>query len=285
MKSVAFVTYRALNDIAPDDRIVAEAVRRRGVHVEGVVWDDPAADWTKYDAIVVRSCWDYQYTPEKFAAWLDKLESLGVRVFNPLGILRWNHDKKYLRDLEQRGIAIAPTHWCQRGTTPRIQDVLADRGWRKAVVKPTISGTSMHTWAVEYGNDNSHDAELAQLLQTRDMMIQEFLPEILEGEWSLAFFGGEFSHAAVKRAKAGDFRVQDEHGGSWSPEMCSPELVAQARSVLQCVKEDLLYARVDGVLRDGRFILGELELIEPMLYFGENERAAELFAEKLLERM
>ena len=285
MSSVAFVTYRQLNGIAPDDALVAEALRRRGVRVDGVIWDDPAADWTQYDAIVVRSCWDYFYSPDQFVAWLDKLQSLGVKVFNALPTLRWNHDKKYLRDLEQRGIAIAPTFWCERNSTLSIQEVLAARNWRKAVVKPTISGTSMNTWVVSHGDSEDHDAELAKLLTERDMMIQEFMPEILEGEWSIVFFGGEFSHAAVKRPKTGDFRVQDEHGGTWAQEPCSPELIAQARQALQCVDEDLLYARVDGVLRDGHFILMELEAIEPMLYIGENQRAADLFAATLLDRI
>ncbi len=284
MRSVAFVTYTSLNGIAPDDRIAAEALRRRGVSVEGVVWDDPLADWAAYDAVVVRSCWDYFYYPDEFVAWLDALEYAGARVFNPVPILRWNHEKKYLRDLEQRGIEIAPTFWCERGTAPRVQDVMEDCGWNKVVVKPTISGTSMNTWVVERGSD-PQDAQLEQLLGKRDMMIQEFLPEILEGEWSLTFFGGEFSHAAVKRAKPGDFRVQDEHGGSWAQVPASPQLIAQARRVLDCVDENLLYARVDGVIRDGRFILGELEVIEPMLYFGENGKAAEMFASKLMERI
>ena len=285
MPSVAFVTYSQLNAIAPDDRIAAEALRLRGVRVEGVVWDDPAADWSAYDLIVIRSCWDYFYYPEKFAEWIGRLEALGVRVLNSIPTVRWNHDKKYLRDLERRGVEIAPTFWCERGTTPSIQRVLEERGWTKAVVKPTISGTSMNTWVVSRGDHDSHDAELSGLLAKRDMMIQEFMPEILLGEWSIVFFGGEFSHAAVKRAKAGDFRVQDEHGGTWGQENAPLELIEQARRVLACVDEDLLYARVDGVVRDGRFILMELEVIEPMLYLGGNERAAELFAAKVMERI
>lgn len=285
MKSVAWVTYKALNDIAPDDRIAAEAVHRRGVRVTPVVWDDPAAEWGAYDAIVIRSCWDYYYSPEKFVAWLDRLHPMGLRVFNPIAIVSWNYDKQYLRDLEQGGMTIAPTYWCERGTRPSIQHVLQERGWRKAVVKPTISGTSMSTWVVSLGDGANHDAELASLLAKRDMMIQEFMPEILDGEWSIVFFGGEFSHAAVKRAKAGDFRVQDEHGGRWAQEVCPPELVEQARRALARFEESLLYARVDGVVRDGRFILMELEVIEPMLYFGTNERAAKMFASALINRM
>jgi glutathione synthase/RimK-type ligase-like ATP-grasp enzyme len=285
MKSVAFVTCRKLNGIAPDDAVAVTALERQSVRVEGVIWDDPSADWMKYDAIVLRSCWDYFYDPPKFAEWIEKLTSLGARVFNSLPTVRWNHDKTYLRDLEQRGIAIAPTFWCERGTTPSIQKILAERVWAKAVVKPTISGTSMHTWVVSQGDQDPQDAELASLLRTRDMMIQEFVPEILEGEWSLIFFGGEFSHAAVKRAKPGDFRVQDEFGGTWAHEPASPALIAQARQVLECVDEELLYARVDGIVRDDKFILMELEVIEPMLYFGANSAAGELFARKLMERI
>jgi glutathione synthase/RimK-type ligase-like ATP-grasp enzyme len=285
MQSIAFVTYRKLNGIAPDDLPAAEALRRHGLRVSGMIWDDPAADWTKYDAIVIRSCWDYFHRPEKFAEWIDKFEALKVRVLNPLPIVRWNHDKKYLRDLEQRGITIAPTFWCDRNTSPSVEEVLAAKGWRKAVVKPTISGTSLYTWVVERGDRHGHDTQLAKLLAQRGMMIQEFMPEILDGEWSLVFFGGEFSHAAVKRPKLGDFRVQDEHGGSWAHESPSEDLKAQARHVLNSIDEDLLYARVDGIVRDGRFVLMELEIIEPMLYFGADAAAAEMFAEKLMERL
>ncbi len=285
MQSIAFVTYRGLNRIAPDDEIAAAALRRRGLRIEPVVWDDPDADWTQYDLVVVRSCWDYFYSPAKFVAWIDKLEALGARVLNPLRIVRWNHDKKYLRDLEQRGIEIAPTFWCERNSSPEISEILSTRLWSKAVVKPTISGTSMLTSVVTRNDGNAHDAQLAELLTQRDMMVQEYMPEIENGEWSLVFFGGEFSHAAVKRAKPGDFRVQDEHGGSWSHEQPGDDLKRQAKRVLETVDEELLYARVDGVVRDGRFILMELEVIEPMLYFGENDRAAEMFAEKLMQHL
>jgi glutathione synthase/RimK-type ligase-like ATP-grasp enzyme len=285
MQSIAFVTYRKLNGIAPDDLPAAEALRRRGLRVEGVVWDDPSAEWTKYDTIVIRSCWDYFYHPAKFAEWINQLEALKVRVLNPLSIVRWNHDKKYLRDLEQRGITIAPTFWCERSRSPKIGEILRARNWQKAVVKPTISGTSLHTWVVEQGDHAGHDEQLAELLTQRDMMIQEYMPEIEGGEWSVVFFGRDFSHAAVKRPKPGDFRVQDEHGGTWAHEQPSEELKAQARHVLNCINEDLLYARVDGIVRDGQFILMELEIIEPMLYFGANTTAAEMFAEKLIERL
>lgn len=285
MKSVAFVTYKALNGIAPDDRVAAETLQQRGIQVQGVVWNDPAADWASYDAIVLRSCWDYAYCPSQFVSWLDRLEALGVCVLNPLPIIRWNHDKHYLRDLQERGVPIAPTFWCERNSRPRVSKVLADRGWPKAVVKPTISGTAMLTWIAETGDRDHHDAQLAQLLTQRDMMIQEYMPEIEQGEWSLAFFGGEYSHAAVKRAKAGDFRVQDEHGGSWSRAQPTAQVRSEAARILHCVSEDLLYARVDGILRGGQFVLMELELIEPMLYFGENTAAAEMFAEKLIERL
>ena len=94
MKSVAFVTSTELGGIAPDDRIAAEALSRLGVSVQGVVWDDPVADWAAYDAVVIRSCWDYFYYPDEFVAWMNALEYVGVRVFNPIPIVRWNYEKK-----------------------------------------------------------------------------------------------------------------------------------------------------------------------------------------------
>ena len=285
MPSVAFVTYREQVDVAPDDRLVAETLRRRGVEVKAVIWDDPKADWSRYDVIVIRSCWDYFHDPERFRSWIEQLETSGAQVFNPLPIVRWNHDKVYLRDLEERGIEIAPTYWCSRENPPQIHDVLVANNWNKAVVKPTISGTSMLTWMVNRADCDSYNALLAELLLERDMMIQEYMPEIEEGEWSLIFFDGQFSHAAVKRAKAGDFRVQDEHGGTWSQEAASASLISQGRKILECVPETLLYARVDGILRQGRFLLMELELIEPMLYIGDNQSAADAFAERIIARL
>ncbi len=285
MSSIAFVTYRGLGGIAPDDTSAAEALRHRGVQVEGVVWDDPSADWAHYDLIVIRSCWDYFYHPERFVAWIDKLEALGARVLNPLPIVRWNHDKKYLRDLERSGVEIAPTFWCERNGAPKLEEILSAQGWQKAVVKPTVSGTSMHTWVVQPPIVADQNSKLAELLSERDMMVQEYMPEIEQGEWSIVFLGGEFSHAAVKRPKSGDFRVQDEHGGTWSHQRPDENLRRQAKQILDSVDQQLLYARVDGIVRDGRFILMELELIEPMLYFGTNTAAAEMFAEKILDHL
>jgi hypothetical protein len=245
---IALVTWRGLPALAANDRLLADALARRGAGVEAVVWDDPDVDWRKYDAIVVRSTWDYHKRVDEFRAWLDRME--GLPLWNPPALLRRNIHKSYLLELQEQGIEIVPTIFMPRG----------------AVVKPAISATAYQTMLLDY-----------------DILIQPFVPEVLsDGELSFVFLGRSFSHAVRKRPRAGDFRVQSDFGGTAERIDAAPDLIAQAERIAATLGEEWLYARVDCVVRDGRLLLMELEATEPSLFL--DEVSAERFADAITSR-
>jgi glutathione synthase/RimK-type ligase-like ATP-grasp enzyme len=265
---IALVTWSGLPELSVDDRILAAVLRERGMTVTAAVWDDPRIDWSSFDAVVIRSTWDYHKRYGEFRDWLDTLERVGARVWNPVPVLRWSSDKTYLRDLD---VPRVPTAFVPRGGD--VGEAMRANGWLRAVVKPAISASAFGTRVVTEG-----------AIADRDVLVQPFIEEVVrDGEWSLIFFAGRFSHSVLKRAKAGDFRVQTDFGGSVERRDTAPALIAQAQRVIDAAPATL-YARVDGVLIDGVFTLMELELVEPHLFFAESPAAAERFAAALASR-
>ena len=287
---VAFVTYHKFPTLAADDRLAVAALAERGIAAEPAVWDDPAVAWEAFDAVVLRSCWDYFRDPGRFARWLGAVEATSVPVWNPPPLLRWNMDKRYLRDLAARGVAVPPTAWVELDAAPLpdLAALLRERGWDEAVVKPAVSADGHDTWRVSAHEAGRQQATLRALVASRGaVMVQRFLPELTaHGEWSCIFFAGAFSHAVLKRPTAGEFRVQSRYGGTAAPERPPAAVVEGARHALrQAPPADWLYARVDGVLLDGTFTLLELEMLEPSLFFDSDPAAPERFARALVERM
>jgi glutathione synthase/RimK-type ligase-like ATP-grasp enzyme len=216
-----------------------------GGDAEPVVWSDPAVDWSAYDAVLIRSVWDYFLRHDDFLAWLERVPG---PTWNPADVLRWNSEKHYLRDLEAAGVRTIPTIW--EGEIP----------WEEAIVKPTVAGGSLGLRRARKG-ERIAPGEMAQPL----------LPEITDGELSLVFFDGELSHAIRKTPAAGDIRVQPEFGGIVERAEPTPRELAIARGVLDAAGRDLLYARVD-LVADGLLI--ELEAIEPRFFFAYGPRDA-----------
>jgi glutathione synthase/RimK-type ligase-like ATP-grasp enzyme len=245
---IALVTWRGLPELAPDDRLLREALLRRNGRVDVLAWDDPGADWRRYDAIVIRSTWDYHTRIDEFLQWLDRLE--GLPVWNPPAVLRRNTHKSYLLDLQAQGIEIVPTILMRGG----------------AVVKPAVSATAHGTVRFEH-----------------DILIQPYVPEIEAGELSFVFLGGAYSHAVRKLPREGEFRVQNEFGGTVERIDPGPALIAQAQRVADTLGERWLYARVDGVVRDGRLLLMELEATEPSLFL--DDAAAQRLADAITSRL
>ena len=282
---VAFATSRAHATLTPDDLLAASACDARGIQVVPAVWDDPEVAWRSFDAIIVRSTWDYHRRAAEFDRWLTALERAGAHVWNPVPLLRWNANKRYLADLAEGGTPTVPTAWL--GATvaaTSIAAVMDERGWSDVVVKPAISATAHGTHRVRRADAERIGETLGQIM-AGEYIVQPFLGEIeTEGEWSLIFLGGEFSHSVRKRPAAGDFRVQTEYGGTSITERAPEHVITAARSVLGRVDEPWLYARVDGIETDVGFVLMELEMLEPMLFFGRDPAAPDRFA-SVLERL
>ena len=286
---VALVTYEARRDLTDDDRLLADALWARGVRVHALPWSDPSVRWASYDAVVSRSCWDYFRRADEFHQWLDRLERDGARVFNEVATLRWNADKLYLRDLEACGVPVIPTRWLERGSATSVGELRRTTGWPALVVKPTVSGGAHRTWRTTGSADAIDDARLTTMTGEHPVMVQPLIDSIeREGEWSLVFLGGRYSHAVLKRPRRGDFRVQSEHGGSVEAAEPPPGVIAAAKRVLEQVPTQtapLLYARVDGCVVGGELLLMELELLEPELFLRCAAAAPGRMADALLARL
>lgn len=283
--SIAIATCAEFPRLPESERGLLGALADVGVRAEPAVWDDPAVDWSRFGGVVIRSTWDYHRKAAAFRAWLDRLEALKARVWNPIPLLRWNLDKHYLADLRLKGVGIVPTEWVEAGDPRRLDDVLSARGWTEAVVKPAVSATAFRTHRVRRDGPRAQ-AALDEVLSHSAAMVQPFLREIVEeGEWALVFLGGEYSHAVLKTPATGDFRVQEEHGGAYKACAPSSALIEQARAILAAAGGPFLYARVDGVRRGGDLILLELELVEPELFLSSSGQAPQKLARAISDRL
>jgi glutathione synthase/RimK-type ligase-like ATP-grasp enzyme len=282
MTNIALATSYEFSNLIEDETPLVAALEQRGIKVTPVVWDSPEISWTAYDLIIVRNIWDYYRQPQTFVAWLDYLESKQVRIYNPIPLLRWNMNKQYLSQLSQAGIRIQPSVFV-RHISQNLAQTLAEKGWQDAVIKPLISGSGENTWRINPTNAADYQMQFDFIQARFGAMIQAYTPQIsTEGEYSLVFFNGEFSHAVLKRPMPNGFFVQSEHGGSTNPITASPEIIVQAKAALDATKAITgiipIYARIDGFLHDGAFVLMELECIEPELFLRYDKNSGERFA-------
>jgi hypothetical protein len=281
MLRIALATSSKYPELTQDDRLLLRPLAERGINAEAAIWDDPAVDWSSFDALVIRSCWDYHLKYEAFLSWIGSLEQARIPVWNSAALVRWNANKSYLRDLEAKGIAIVPTFWPEADEVVCLRERLHDLGWTKAVVKPRISATAHRTHLIATDDADSVQELFDELRRGPGVMVQKFMDGIVnEGEWSLIFFDGQFSHAVLKKAKAGDFRVQSEFGGIEQPGDPPAQVLQAATRIVQAI-EPTLYARVDGMIDDGQFRLMELELIEPALFLASRPAAPSRFADAI----
>ena len=281
---IGLVTCSKHPDLSDDDRPLLKALRTLGLDCAPAVWDKPDVRWSDYRALVLRSTWNYHTHPRKFTEWLRALEARDVPLWNPVPVVRWNMHKRYLRELEGQGILVPPTEWVARGDPRPLRTLLATRGWTDAIVKPAISASATDTWRTT-GNVMEDDRRFAELAWRRDVLVQPTIAEVAsDGEWSLMYLGGAFSHAMRKRPRAGDFRVQAEHGGTSAREEPPAGIVAAGGAIVAKIPGDWLYARVDGVATGAGFMLMELELIEPVLFLGEKGGAVEQLASAIAAR-
>ncbi|HJU88020.1 MAG TPA: hypothetical protein VJ672_01425, partial [Gemmatimonadaceae bacterium] len=283
-RRVALVTYEHMPLLYDDERPLVAALHRQGVDAEPVVWSEPSVRWSMYDAVILRSTWDYHTRYLEFRRWLAKVESLGVRVWNAPNVVRWNMNKHYLQDLARRGVRVADTVWLSEGTTPDVNAILKRTRWERVVVKPVVSASSYRTWTSPARMLDDELGRVQEMLSDGTVMLQRFMPEIVEqGELSLVYLGGRFSHAVAKRAAPGEFRVQNQFGGTSELVSVSKTTRRTADRILRTVGEPLLYARVDGVEVGGEFVLMELEVVEPYLFLelggGYYEKAASVIRE------
>ena len=285
-RRVALVTSETFADLYEDDRLLMPALADLGIASEPAVWSDAGIDWTSFDALVMRSPWDYFERVAEFRAWLDARIAEGVTLCNSREILEWNFDKRYLQDLARAGVAVVPTLCVEAKSQADIASLARARGWEDVVLKPTIAGGGYRILRSRVGDLDRYAADIATTLEDRGLLVQPFLPEIQSGgELSLLFFDGVFSHAVCKRPRAGDYRVQFQFGGTNENAQVGQHLVAQARACVEHAPAPTVYARVDGVVRDGSFLLMELEIFEPLMFLERHPEAPARFARAIEKRL
>lgn len=284
-KKAAFVTCEELPELYEREDIADQALNEHDFAVDSTRWDDPDVNWSSFDVIILRTTWDYHIKFEKFRSWLELIAATGVPMFNSLNVIRWNFHKKYLLELEEIGIPLPGTAFFSERLSdfPDLRALMNSRKWEQVVVKPCISAGGYKTTLVKaIGDVETGQQDLETLLQERDAMVQEFIPEVTtKGEMSLVFLGRVFSHAVIK-VPSGDFRVQ--YGCPVLPYEPTETVKTIAQAAVNQVQGDLLYARVDMVERDTNgVVLMEFEAIEPQLFLRQHPDAPENFAKALHE--
>ncbi len=269
-----------LDNFESYDHLLVEPFARYGWQTEFVSWRNARADWNDYDVVIIRSPWDYHKEPDLFLKVLEEIDRSSARLENSLELVLWNINKTYLRDLTARGIDIVPTLWRDTFGADEFPELFDELETRELVIKPVISAGADNTFRVMRDSGPATIKKLETTFSDRPFMVQPFINNIVEeGEFSLFFFGGEYSHTILKTPKEKDFRVQEEHGGTLTKAEPPRELLTHAQAVMESVQPQPLYARVDSVRTgSGTFALMELELIEPSLYFNMDPDSPERFA-------
>jgi glutathione synthase/RimK-type ligase-like ATP-grasp enzyme len=257
--------------------VEADALRNAGTSVDPVAWTD-VDEVLRYDFVLPLVAWGYHHQYERWLAVLERIEEARVPIINPPALLRWNGHKAYLADLAERGVPTVPTMAVEACSDEDLEAARRLFGSDQLVIKPPISASASGTHRL--GSNDSLPA------QNRGcpMIIQPLIEEIARtGEYSLMLFGGEFSHAVVKRPRSGDFRVQEEHGGVTLPSTAPQGAVDLAKQALAAAPAPATYARVDVVPDDdGVLRIMELELIEPALFLDYASDAGSAFASAIL---
>jgi len=287
MRKIAFITSEDDPTLIKDDQLVFAPLKERGYTAFPHIWDHGHTGLETCDAIVFRSCWNYHRKYEQFLSWIEKLKNFKVPVINPIAVNLWNLNKHYLIELADKGTTIPTTKFIEKGTALNMLElrVLIDAiGAPQVVIKPAVSLNGQDTYLVAANDLSQINKIMAELLPTRDMLVQEFVPEIkTSGEVSLIFFNKKYSHAIRKTPAAHEFRIHHEYGGQRASYTPSKELIQQATDIVNLVEGPLVSCRVDVVETPQGAKLIELEIIDPMLFLALGEGAPDRFAQALVD--
>eukprot|EP01090_Pellita_catalonica_P002163 TRINITY_DN117_c0_g3_i1.p1 TRINITY_DN117_c0_g3~~TRINITY_DN117_c0_g3_i1.p1 ORF type:complete len:308 (+),score=64.97 TRINITY_DN117_c0_g3_i1:1360-2283(+) len=266
-------------NVLDEDNYVKIALENQGLKVARLSWDDTTFDWSTTKYVLFRTTWDYFDRFSEFSKWLNTV-SKQTTLLNSEKIIRWNIDKHYLQDLQQNGVHICESYFIEKGTQSTLKELSLKYDLKDFVLKPCISGAARHTYKINLENINEYEETFSSLIIEEAMIIQPFQYNIVEkGEISLMVMNGKFTHAILKIAKPGDFRVQDDFGGSVHNYTPTKEEIIFAENAVKACIEPPIYARVDVFTdNNGKLAIAELELIEPELWFRNNPAAADELA-------
>ena len=269
-----------INQVLKEDQLLLEAIKKNGLTVCKKDWNCKKFDWQKTRSAIFRSTWDYFDKFDEFFEWKEKNKKK-LFFINSSKIIDWNINKIYLKQLNKKGINIPDSIFIKKGDKTTLQKLFDQSQFTTAILKPNISGAARHTYKIENSELKNFEIIFRELISEKDMIFQKFINNIItEGEISLIMIGGKHTHSVKKKAKKGDFRVQDDHGGTVANYNPTKEEIIFAQNCIQKCPEKPLYARVDIIYdNNNKLALNELELIEPELWFREYPPAAEKLAD------
>lgn len=264
-----------VNNVLIEDALLLNALNGLGLRTARFSWSDKDLDWSSVRSVVFRTTWDYFDRYDEFKPWFDEMKEK-VQMFNDAKILEWNQDKIYLHELQQKGIHIPETIFISKGDDRSLGDIVKAVSTEEFVLKPNVSGAARHTYRLSKTRCSEFETIYRSLIEEEDFMVQAFQHNIMtKGEISLILIDGEYTHAILKRGKEGDFRVQDDFGGTAVPHEPTEEEKKFAQQCFEVLDEKPQYCRVDIIWDNkGELALSELELIEPELWMRTCPEAA-----------
>jgi hypothetical protein len=268
-----------VQQILTEDELLLAALKQKELRVHRIDWTNKEFDWSITKSVLFRAVWDYTKRYEEFLTFL-KFVSAKTTLINSLETIHWNLDKHYLDDLKNCGINIPQTIYIEKGSQTTLHELHKKYNLTKTILKPAMSAGARHTYRLHPENFSEHEIIFQQLIEKETMMLQPFLHSIIDrGEVTLVVIGGKYTHAVLKKAKVGDFRVQDDFGGTVHSYTPTQKEISFAEHVVSVCTPIPTYARVDIIFdSNGNLAVSELELIEPELWFRFEPTSANVLA-------
>ncbi|MDE0960188.1 MAG: hypothetical protein OSB09_05350 [Planctomycetota bacterium] len=281
---IGLVTCLKIPEPDPDEEIQLEAIRQAGGEASLVAWDDSSVDLSRFDRLILRSCWDYPWRQSEFSEWLDHADGQ-TQLLNPLAVVKWNLHKGYLLELARAGVPVVPTRILPAGQGfAALEQILAEEQWcsdqwcsdpgGQIVIKPAVSAGSWLTARFGPAELTGAKTFVEQHGIDRDLLVQPYIRSVENGgERANVHIAGQWSHCVAKSPR---FSGSDEQVGIAQPVLA--EDLELGEMAIACSPGKILYGRVDTVRNDeGQPMVAELELIEPTLFLKENPAARALF--------
>ena len=269
-----------IQNILLEQELLKSAFEAQGLKVDITYWDNPTYEWQETKSVLFRTIWDYFERFDEFWEWLEQVKTK-TRLINSYELIKWNIDKHYLKDMSSWGIETVPTYFADKGCNMKLHEIAKRNQWKDLVIKPAISASAFKTYKILANEIQANEKLFNSLVQERNMLVQPYFETITQlGEASLMVFDGKFTHAILKKARPGDFRVQDDFGGTVHNYIPTKAEINFAEEVFKTCKTKPVYGRVDIVWdNDKNFYLSELEIIEPELWIRNYPKCAERIAE------
>ena len=269
-----------IQNILLEQELLKSAFEAQGLKVDITYWDNPTYEWQETKSVLFRTIWDYFERFDEFWEWLEQVKTK-TRLINSYELIKWNIDKHYLKDISSWGIETVPTYFADKGCNMKLHEIAKRNQWKDLVIKPAISASAFKTYKILANEIQANEKLFNSLVQERNMLVQPYFETITQlGEASLMVFDGKFTHAILKKAQPGDFRVQDDFGGTVHNYIPTKAEINFAEKVFETCKTKPVYGRVDIVWdNDKNFYLSELEILEPELWIRNYPKCAERIAE------